>query len=284
MPRHRIERTPRQRTPWPARYVVGRVRLLAAGPRPRRPGHARPGTGPSWAQLGAGAARYLRGRRPALTGAARGLLVSPWFAAGAGVVIAAGAFAYAPHAQLKVIPNPRWGCSVAGCREPQAAAPAVPAGGGAGRLPQSPSPAASPAQRRSGAGVTVSYQVLFDYSSRFGLEITLHSRRPIGDWRLGFAIPGSTGLSVDGALWQPSGPDRGTASGPVPPGSQPSPGPNYPSSDVLVGSHTFSYLVEHAKDSPDTVYFFVLGAGSRPVPDNCTYDGRSCHFLHASFS
>src|SRR5215472_4462022 len=94
MPRHRIE-TQRSRTLWPAAgQTARRVPVRAAGRR-AKPSHAKEAVAPEWRQ------RLARNQRRMLKRAGRRLLVSPWFAAGAGVVIATGGIVYTPpHANL----------------------------------------------------------------------------------------------------------------------------------------------------------------------------------------
>src|SRR5215469_6079755 len=95
MPRHRIE-APRQRTLWrTAEQSARRVRFRAAGRR-ETPGHAKPAVAPQWRQ------RLTRNQRRRLKRAGRRLLVSPWFAAGAGVVIATGVMIYTPHTKFAI--------------------------------------------------------------------------------------------------------------------------------------------------------------------------------------
>jgi hypothetical protein len=184
-------------------------------------------------------------QRQLLSGAARGLLVSPWFATGAGFVIAAGAFMYAPHAELnfgnEVIG--RAPCRVAGCTIPQQAP--VMAGGANGLVTPSPS-ASSTGRHAAHAGSdspTFAYSVKATGSDAFQMTLTVTSEHAVGPWKLAFVIPGAGNLSVVGASWQASGTDGGSASG----GAH-----SAPSSQPTSGT---------SANQPDIVSFVVYGKG-----------------------
>lgn len=213
-----------------------------------------------------------------MTRAVRGLLVSPWFAAGAGVVIAAGAFVYAPHARLEImIPNKTLPCVVAGCPEPQGAAPPVPAGSGNGTVTASPAKSAAPSRpaRRHAAGVTVSYTRLWNYGGRFSMLIKVRSKHPIGAWSLTFAIPGASHLWVVGAAWQSSWPDGGTASGPGGGSMQSSSGAD---GGFVWGSEQPNGDRGQPGWDGNTVMFMVQGNGAGVAPVGCVYNRASCQF------
>ena len=215
-----------------------------------------------------------------LTGAVRGLLVSPWFAAGAGVVIAAGAFVYAPHARLEIkTPNQTLPCVVAGCPELQGAAPPVPAGTGGGKVPTSPPSSHAPSasvHRPVAVGVTVSYTRLWHYDGRFSMLIKVRSKRPIGAWSLSFAIPGASHLLVVGAKWQSSGPDGGTASGPGGGSLQSSSGAD---GGFVWGSEQPNGDGGQPGWDGNTVMFMVQGSGADVAPVGCVYSRASCQFI-----
>jgi hypothetical protein len=293
MPRHRVEHEPRHRAPRADRRVpysaassrppshakrstgpgqkakaVAAIGTGAAGSR-RTPSHAKPSTGPGQKgktveaissgtseQLHTSGTRLRNDQRNLLSGAVRGLIVSPWFAAGAGFVIAAGAFMYAPHASLLLDTAPgRTNCPAAGCPVPQQA-PVI-AGAQGGLVTASPSPGSSSPRGRhaapdeSDSAPDFSYTVQPDGAGMFQMTFTMTSSQPIGDWRLSFDIPGATDLTVTGASWQPSGTDGGTASG-LAAGSTPNSG---------------------------QTSFVVRGMGEpTAAPDNCSFGGATCHF------
>lgn len=262
MPRHRLE-TSRQRTLWrTAEQSARRVRFRAVGRR-EIPGHAKPAVVPEWRQ------RLTRNQRRRLNRAGRRLLVSPWFAAGAGVVIATGAIIYTPpHAKfdfgraIHVIPCPQAQCAPV---TPQGGALGLPAGAGGSKLTAPPRPPSAI------AGMTFSYQVVDRTQSEFSMQITIHAPRSIGKWELSFVIPGATNVFVvpGQARWVASGSDGGTAS-------------NY-----FVGTESAGYasISEHLDSSAvasiwngDIVQFLVRGTGKPTAPAHCRYNGYACQF------
>jgi hypothetical protein len=193
--------------------------------------------------------------------AGRGLLVSPWFAAGAGVVIATGAVVYVPHANLDF----GGAIQVTHCKQAlcdvvteQGGAPGLPAGTGGGPLRASPNPL---------AGFTFSYQLLGDNAwDGFSMLITIHGPRSLGQWKLSFVILGATDVVVvNGARWQPSGTDGGTAS-------------NYYSGIESAGYASISGQQSGSSRDSDTVQLQVRGKGVPSPPTNCYYNETACHF------
>lgn len=257
MPRHRIEHQPRHKAQRPARERARRAEFRAAPT--RSPSHAKPPAEPTPAdRLAELNARFWPYQRRLLTGAARGLLVSPWFAAGAGFVIAAGAFIYAPHAELNFgnaigVTH----CTQSDCETvtPQGGAPPIAAGGG---TPIPAEPAAT--------GLTFRYTVNWDDHGPFEMVLTVTGKHAIGAWQLTFVIPGATAVSVVGANWQPSGTDGGTASG-----------------TTLGASHgtQLSAAVDghHGHDGQQNVVSVVVqGTGQPKAPTGCVFNGATCQF------
>jgi hypothetical protein len=244
----------------------------------RAPSHAKPSTGPGQRgktleafssgtseRLDTVGARLRNGQREVLSGAVRGLIVSPWFAAGAGFVIAAGAFMYAPHASVLLDTAPgRTNCPAAGCPVPQQA-PVI-AGTQGGLVTASPSPSSSSPRGRHAArddfdgADDVTYTVQPEGAGIFQMTLTVPTDHADGSWQLAFEIPGATDLTISGATWQPSGTDGGTA-GPLPAGSTANSGQPY--SGPAAGQASF----------------IVDGRGEPSVaPDNCSFGGATCHF------
>jgi hypothetical protein len=198
----------------------------------------------------------------------RGLVVSPWFAAGAGFVVAAGAFIYAPHADLdfgngavRLTP-----CTVAGCQQliPAGVQPPEAAGGGT-PLP-TPTPAASGHTHSGSAGSPASsaaHSPTFAYTmspvgqGKFQMTLTVTSSQAVGAWWLSFEVPGASALSVTGASWESTGTDSGTASGQAAPVGDLAPGAG----------------------QPDVVTFVVDGDGHPDGPVNCVF-----HDVQGKFS
>jgi hypothetical protein len=195
----------------------------------------------------------------------RSLLVTPWFAAGAGVVIAA-ALAVDSQAALTYAPNspgvPGVRCAVSGCGSPApdrapavaTASPGVPFLSG---TPRREGPAASPGPPSGpGAVYQLGYQVIQRWDSGFVAVITLPGKAKPGAWNLQLSFPSARVDRVWGALWQPSGPgDAGTALGPWPWRGH---GPG------------------HGK--PDDRQLMLSVTGVPTSPSGCRLDGSACSF------
>lgn len=176
--------------------------------------------------------------------AGRRLIVSPWFAAGAGVVIATGVVIYTPHASLNfgraITVTP---CKQAECGPltPQGAGTPMPAGtGGQVTAPKS-------------ASMTVSYQLLDSQSwSGFSMSIRFRAPQSNSKWQLSFVIPGAQGVYVFGApRWKRTG-----------------------ASGITVSSY------QAAQDT--IVQFQVRGTGNPRTPTSCSFNGAPCHFTRTS--
>ncbi|HYK68744.1 MAG TPA: hypothetical protein VEV45_12410 [Streptosporangiaceae bacterium] len=195
--------------------------------------------------------------------AGRRLLVSPWFAVGAGVVIATGAMIYTPHTNLAIDIQQ---CKLATCTKlsPQGAQP----------LQAGPGSQVTAAPHKPGvlAGMTFSYLVLDRSQDEFSMQITIRARHSIGQWKLAFVIPGAKGVYVYGARWKQIGPSGGIAS-------------NY-----FVGTESAGYAMISAHEDGSaggpgrdsyTVQFQVRGTGVPSQPTQCSYNGTACHFTLA---
>lgn len=211
-----------------------------------------------------------------MRGAVRGLVVSPWFAAGAGFVVAAGAFMYAPHAQLSP-GNPLIGrtpCKAHGCKSTTEQG-AKPLNAAAGQLPASPSPSPSTPPT---TGLTFKYAVSWHTHDTFEMVLIVAGKKAIGDWRLTFTIQGATKItSVLGADWQPSGTGGVVATGATYGGSQDAsvPSSGSPSARPTSGDDNYS---DAGARSPDVIYLVVDGSGTPKAPDDCFFDGSACQF------
>jgi hypothetical protein len=192
----------------------------------------------------------------------RSLLLTPWFAAGAGVVIAA-ALAVDSPAALTYAPNsPGLRCAASGCVRPSpghapalaTASPGVPFLGGGGTRRRD-GPAASPGAPPATAAVyQLGYQVVQRWTSGFVAVITLPGNAKPGAWNLQLSFPSARVDRVWGALWQPSGQaGAGTALGPWPGRGQ---GQGRPGSRQLILSAT----------------------GVPTSPSDCRLDGSACSF------
>jgi hypothetical protein len=163
--------------------------------------------------------RERTGRAPLLARSWRSLMVTPWFAAGAGIMIAAAVAVDSPPALTYSPAAPGLRCPAGGCTSPAqghrpglaAASPGVvlkdPSDGGG---------AASVGPRRGAPAVDqrLEYQIIAHQWPGFVVVITLPGGLKPGSWSLQFGFPDARIDLVRGALWQPSGSGQaGTATG-----------------------------------------------------------------------
>lgn len=196
----------------------------------------------------------------------RSLLVTPWFAAGAGILIAAtlvlesptnAVLSYGPVTPGALCQNPDCVTS-APKHAPDSLATLKPgvqlnaagtkhAGTAASALPRG-------SARPAPAAVTVGFHVVRQGQGGFVAVITVPGSRKLGGWTLGFTIPGARISRVLGAKWQidASG-DGGVADG------QPSSWPRY-------------------RAAAKTANIVIFGTGTPGQPAACTFDSRSCVF------
>jgi hypothetical protein len=212
---------------------------------------------PEWRQ------RLARRQRRMLTQAGHRLVVSPWFAAGAGVVIATGVMIYTPHAKLnfgnaiQVTP-----CTQASCTQTAPAqAPGLPAGGGV-----TAPPASLP------KGMTFWYQPGHSIGDQFSMWIEIRARDSLGQWKLSFSVPGAQGIYVYWPRWTSSGNSVTVNS-------------NYASTE----SAGFAEISAHQSGvagglslNGSTILFQIRGTGAPNAPTICTYNGATCHFKLSS--
>jgi hypothetical protein len=279
MPRHRIEHEPRHRAPRQDR----RVQLSAAST--RSPSHAKPSAGPgqlgkAFEAIGSGAserlhtagARLRHEQRVLLTGAVRGLMVSPWFATGAGFVIAAGAFMYAPHASVNFDSVPgRTVCPTQGCPVPQKEPQITGTQGGlvtASPAPGSASPRGRHARDKDTDAPSFTYTVQADGSGTYQMVLTETSEQPIGSWDLSVVIPGATSVAVYDGVQQP-GAGGATAGGGDPQAGADGDGPS-------LGT---GILKLHGNDPSNVLRVVVDGEGStRTAPHDGEFHDAQGNF------
>ena len=190
--------------------------------------------------------------------AVRRLLMTPWFAASTGFVIAAGMSLYSPHASI-TFPSAigtihcRWqGCVTPGGKSSGSLASSAPGqrlrtrheGGGSGR---------SGGANEGTARLRFTFMVLWHGHDWFGAKISISGSRSLGDWQLAFRLPGTQIQDVFGAEWlQSASGDGGTAS-------------------------PFHVDSGGAADHVP-VSFRIFGTGSLSRPTSCTFDGATCTF------
>jgi hypothetical protein len=221
-------------------------------------------------------------RQGVIRGAGRGLLVTPWFAAGMGFLLAAGLWIYSPHASLK-LSTPNYECLGQGCgshtthgRGGSLAAKGpgqeISSGHDRGHAKTS----GKNRRRRAAPGVTLKYSPLWHGNGKFAATITISGKHPLGSWRLSFTMPGTQITYVWGASWQPSAQQDGGIATPSQ-GPSPSPGPTGRPGGGH-GGRTQNDAAADGSDHPGQVTFWISGTGNPSTPVNCSYDGKACSF------
>jgi hypothetical protein len=178
----------------------------------------------------------------------RGLLVTPWFAAGAGFVIAAALSLNSPRTILTFRPNNAPSQSKCGdCQSPESAPTSKP-----GVQIRSVNPAAIGGM--GGSGPVVPIQLGSELNGVFSVTFTLPPSQVGNGWKLRFALPGREITQVIGAPhWQPDAAyDGGVAAGPAHSGQ--------------------------VSTTPVAVGFTVWVTGSPVDPVDCQLNGHPCHF------
>jgi hypothetical protein len=206
--------------------------------------------------------------------AARGLLVTPWFAAASGFVIAASLWIYVPHAHLQ-FPS---GSAIQSqhCSKDCAQAGSGTDSGrlatsGKGKLTQprqsgrraGAGPHAAGHARSTVSGLTFSYYVLPSQQGRFTIRISVVGKHAIKDWQLAFVLRGDRIRQVWGARWHRIRPDSGTVSGGSQLGQSNGDGQG-DGSQLGPGDHQYGFT------------FVVSGSGQPTSPTDCVYNGQSC--------
>lgn len=297
MPRHRKSEARRWYVPGPVpavRAVLASRALRRGVPAPvSRHGvtRARPAGAYGAARLGrpSGSARLVRPfafgnvLRPFLAGnlirpvrsvnPRSGRLMTPWLAAGAGIVVAAVLALNVPHPVLTYIHTyPGTNCDEPSCGS---VSPGHQLGGlaakdpgielkhanhtaAAGATPPAPVAKDPAAQAHAGiqgphypaAPVEVQYQTLQRWPSGFTALITIMSQATLSNWRLAFKYPGAGIDSVAGAKWAARG-DGGVATAVPWPWGRP-PG--------------------------DVVRIMIVANGTPGQPTACWFDRARCSF------
>ena len=240
--------------------------------------------------------------RPALAGqragkqggVARGVLVTPWFAAAAGFVIAASLWIYSPHPQLTfpaiAIGKAPMPCSSHGCGphvDKQGAGSLTLNSGEPLTQQQNSAGHGAPGQARTAAsGLAFGYVVQPTWGGNFEVVISVTGKRAVKNWRLAFVLPGDHIRFVIGAHWQPVGGDGGTASPFTGAEGQQYGGPGgYSGSRVDPGAVNgdFTYGSGHGGTLDQPGVIFSVYASGKPVgPAHCSFDGASCTFRKLS--
>jgi hypothetical protein len=184
--------------------------------------------------------------------AVRGALLAPWFAVSLGIVIAASLSLAAPRAALS-FPPAKGHCGQAGCTNTQHKAGRATSGTGPTAAVNRQPTSREPKGRDDGSGrsVVVRYRLLTQRRGQFMAMIQISGRRPLGDWRLKFSLPGARIKSVMWGQWTAGGAGAVTVYGVA------SPWP---------------------RSSPDRVRLVISGSGTPQWPRRCAYNRVRCVF------
>jgi hypothetical protein len=208
-------------------------------------------------------------------------MVTPTFAAGLGVLVAAGLAANMPRTVLHFSsPVPGIQCSAGVCatEEPNSGtlasarpgvhiSPASPGTSGSTSAGHTAGRRGGGADRPSGTGgrVTVTYQLTHEWQGGFMDEISITGMdAQRSRWSLALGYPGARVTNVEGAQWQATSPDAGVAEGDAEPGSG---GPGGPGGQP-----------GQQGSQQDWVQFTVVLDGSPMAPVGCDFDGTPCTF------
>ncbi len=211
--------------------------------------------------------------------AVRRLVVTPTFAAGLGVVVAAFLAANRARTVLHFsAPIPGNQCSAGDChaQEPHSGTlasarpgvrirPSAPsaASPGAGLQPGGTAPAAggsgAPQPSLGAPSLSIRYQQVEQWPGGFADQITISGLSRLSGtgtraWRLAFAYPGARIAGVQGARWEPGGAGAGVARGVSWPGWG------------------------QAQSSTVPVRLMVIVQGPPAPPSGCAFDGEPCTF------
>lgn len=201
---------------------------------------------------------------------ARGVLVTPWFAAATGFVIAVSMWVLWPHADLHILAGPAINKEPYG---PNGTSGVAGSKGGEINTKSSP-PRSTASQARGdhgatgsrgakGVGASVRYYVAQSGHDSFDIVITVPGRHARTHWELAFLLRGDESIRVFGANWQPTGQDGGLAS-------------EWPGAQHWRGDQNFG---EPGGDrNSHDVSFQVYGSGSNIRPTGCVLNGKACHF------
>jgi hypothetical protein len=228
----------------------------------------------------------LAGKHP---GVARGLLMTPWFAAATGFVVAASLWIYSPHPQLTYPAIRTMPCTTGGCRAPE-----VQQGTGSltvksgQRVTHQHKPAASSTARArtpassAASGLKFGYVVQPAAEGKFWLTVTITGKHPVKDWQLAFVLPGAHIQSVHYADWHPAGGDGGTASQLTGDPGQQGGGPGDGGTGWGAQGGNPGDYGHGGADDQSRVFFAVLASGEPVGPTHCSFDGASCTFHELS--
>jgi hypothetical protein len=194
---------------------------------------------------------------------ARSLLLTPWFAAGAGIVIAAAVAVGSPAALTYSPSSPVLRCSQSGCVSPAPDQPdvataspgvALKVGGAHGHGAAARSAPSRAAKAGGRARYRVGYRLITHQRHRFVALITMPSGLAPGSWSLAFAFSSARVEQVWGAQWRPLASGEGG---------------------------TALWSAQWAGDPlgwPTPGQLVIMGRGAQTAPTSCRLNGVRCSF------
>jgi hypothetical protein len=265
-------------------------------PEAGRPGPEPPKTEPSETEpLGTGQLQAKPPEDGHVGPALRRLMVTPTFAAGLGVVVAAGLAVSMTSRTVLHFSGPEGKpCAVRGCatgpdRSPGAGTPAsaspgkrlVPSTLGPGNSAR-PSPSFTGGQgdqdsdHHSGSQVIIDYETTQRWSWGFDGQITISglTDSALSTWRLEFSYPGTRIVEVQGAQWQPTGDNSGVAQAETSWG-----GTGQNGSDSAYGGASGSGRDSSGPGGQQNAVVITIEASGTPsAPSDCRFDNTACSF------
>jgi hypothetical protein len=261
-----------------------------------RPGPEPPKTEPLGAgQLQAGQPQATQPGNGHVGPALRRLMVTPTFAAGLGVVVAAGLAVSMTSRTVLHFSGPEGKpCAVRGCasgldRSPGAGTPAS-ASPGKRLVPSTlgpensarPSPSfiggkgGEDSDHHSGSQVVIDYETTQRWSWGFDGQITISglTHSALSTWRLGFSYPGTRIVEVQGAQWQSTGDNSGIAQAETSLGGT---GQNGSGSGHR-GAGGSRQDSSGNGGQQNTVVITIEASGTPSAPSDCRFDDTTCSF------
>lgn len=173
----------------------------------------------------------------------RGAFLAPWFAVSLGIVIAASLSLATPRAALTFPP------AQGGSNAPHKPARNTSSGSTAAVNRLAPVRRSAGPPDRSGRRVRVRYWLMTERRGQFTAMIAISSRRPLGNWRLRFLLPGA---SIRSVMWGQWAKDESGA--------------------VTVYGVPSSW----PRSAPDQARIVISGTGTPRWPRRCAYNGTRC--------
>lgn len=213
-------------------------------------------------------------------------MVTPTFAAGLGVVVAAGlAVSMTSRTVLHFSVPPGkpcvvWGCATGPDPSSGAGTPAL-ASPGKRLVPTTlgPENSARPSQsftggqggddsdHHSSGQVVIDYETTQQWSWGFDGQITISGMTDsaLSDWRLAFSLPGTRIVEVQGAQWQSTGQDSGVARADS----------SYYGSGSRDGAGQFG---QDSSSGQNDVVITIEASGTPGTPSDCQLNNTPCSF------